>query len=80
MNGFKLMSLAPSPLLGVQDSPLMTWGDIESTPYRLEGAETPLLTPGAGLPGGGFKMKEASSRDRIAKELADKNAKAYRSD
>merc|ERR1719410_304629 len=37
VNGFKLMSMAPSPALGVGDSPLMTWGEIESTPFRLEG-------------------------------------------
>lgn len=26
---------------GVAESPLMTWGEIESTPFRLEGSETP---------------------------------------
>ena len=34
VNGYKLMSMAPSPSLGVTDSPLMTWGEVETTPYR----------------------------------------------
>jgi len=76
VNGFKLMSMAPSPKLGVEDSPLMTWGQLEGTPYRLEGCETPLLQSGGG--GQGFSMKEVSRRDRLAKELADNNSKYYR--
>ena len=56
VNGFKMISMAPSPALGVADSPLMTWGEVESTPYRLEalGGETPLLLRG---PGSGFTIK-----------------------
>jgi len=76
VNGFKLMSMAPSPALGVEDSPLMTWGQLEGTPYRLEGCETPLLQGGGGGPG--FSMKDVSQRDRLAKELADNNSKYYR--
>ena len=49
VNGFKLVSMAPSPALGVADSPLMTWGEVESTPFRLEGCETPLLHAGPGF-------------------------------
>ena len=76
MNGFKLMSMAPSPALGVEDSPLMTWGQLEGTPYRLEGCETPLLQGGGGGPG--FTIQGVSQRDRLAKELADNNSKYYR--
>merc|ERR1719239_507809 len=54
----------------------MTWGEVESTPFRLEGAETPLVT-GHGA-GSGYSMRPPSQRDRLAKELADKNSKAYR--
>lgn len=34
--------------LGVNESPFMTWGEIESTPLRLEGSDTPYVdrTPG----------------------------------
>jgi len=76
VNGFKLMNMAPTPQLGPGDSPLMTWGEVESTPFRLEGAETPLVT-GHGA-GSGYSMRPPSQRDRLAKELADKNSKAYR--
>ena len=44
VNGFKLMNMTPTPALGVDDSPLMTWGQAESTPYMLGGCETPLVT------------------------------------
>ena len=42
--------MTPSPMLREDESPLMTWGEVESTPYRLEGCETPLPmnTSGAG--------------------------------
>ena len=53
VNGFKLISMAPSPYLGVADSPLMTWGEVESTPYRLEGCDTPLHA----ISGPGFTIK-----------------------
>lgn len=32
---------AVSFTLGVAESPLMTWGEIESTPFRLDGSDTP---------------------------------------
>merc|ERR1719334_2602360 len=76
VNGFKLMSMTPNPSLAVEDSPLMTWGQLEGTPYRLEGCETPLVT-GHGA-GSGYSMRPPSQRDRLAKELVDKNSKAYR--
>lgn len=28
---------------GVSESPLMTWGEIESTPFRLDGSDTPYV-------------------------------------
>ena len=33
---------------GVNESPLMTWGEVENTPLRVEGSETPYVdrTPG----------------------------------
>merc|ERR1719347_140871 len=77
VNGFKLMSLTPTPALGVGDSPLMTWGEVETTPYILTGCETPLVTGGTSA-GSGFTIKEMSSRDKIALQLADNNSKYYR--
>lgn len=37
-----------SPSAGVNESPLMTWGEVENTPLRIEGSETPYVdrTPG----------------------------------
>lgn len=29
--------------VGVSESPLMTWGEIESTPLRLDGSDTPIM-------------------------------------
>jgi protein DGCR14 len=60
---------------GVDASPLITWGDIEATPMRIEAEDLP---PGAFLPGSGsggqatFKINESSKRERKAHELATK--------
>jgi len=80
VNGYKLMTMAPSPALGVADSPLMTWGEVESTPFRLEGGETPLFPMAGGAASGckGFTMAAVPERDKIAKDLADKNSRYYR--
>jgi len=75
VNGFKLFSMAPSPSFSSTDSPLMTWGEVESTPYRLEGCATPLPHSQGGP---SFHIREVPKRDRIGKELADKNSKYYR--
>merc|ERR1719481_1176264 len=76
VNGFKLMSMTPSPALGVEDSPLMTWGEVDTTPYMLGGCDTPLVTSGGA--GGGFQIQETSARDRIAHQLAENNSRYYR--
>ena len=34
VNGFKFLRMTPSPMLREDESPLMTWGEVESTPYR----------------------------------------------
>lgn len=33
---------SPRPGDGPDQSPLMTWGEIEGTPFRLDGGDTPL--------------------------------------
>ncbi|XP_042241239.1 splicing factor ESS-2 homolog isoform X1 [Homarus americanus] len=48
VNGYSFVT-APSPVPGVDASPLMTWGEVEGTPFQLDGNQTPLLkkhTPG----------------------------------
>ena len=77
VNGYKLLRLAdPSPMVTPGESPLMTWGEIESTPYRLEGCETPLLNYTGDGPA--FSIQAVPKRDRIAHELAEKNSRFYR--
>ena len=61
----------PSPAPGVNESPLMTWGEIEGTPFRLDGSATPVRTPGPT-----FKIPNVPKRDRLALELADKASKS----
>ena len=78
VNGFKLLRLDhPSPQFSVSESPFMTWGEVESTPYRLEGADEDTLP--VNLSGGPqFKIQDVPKRDRLAFELAEKNSKFYR--
>lgn len=39
VRGFRF-ERTPSPCPGVAESPLMTWGEIEGTPFRLDGGDT----------------------------------------
>ena len=62
-------------MTGVDASPLMTWGEIEGTPFRLDGSDTPVVPSGRGPV---FKIPEVPRRDRLAHELAEKASKAHR--
>ena len=73
VNGFGFMG-TPSPAPGVDESPLMTWGEIEGTPFRLDGADTPK----APTPGPKFFMAGVPKRDQILHNLADEIGKAHR--
>ncbi len=75
VNGFGFMK-TPSPAPGVSDTPLMTWGEIEGTPFRLDGSDTPLPVSTVGA--GAFHLQPVSERDRIAHKLAEKVGKGYR--
>ncbi|KAJ1093767.1 hypothetical protein NDU88_006859 [Pleurodeles waltl] len=61
----------PSPIPGVEDSPLMTWGEIESTPFRLDGSETPYVDKS---PGPAFKILEPGRRERLGLKMANEAA------
>lgn len=61
----------PSPAPGVADSPLMTWGEIESTPFRLEGAESPYIERNHGP---SFKIPEPGRRERLGLKMANEAA------
>ncbi|XP_045467820.1 splicing factor ESS-2 homolog [Harmonia axyridis] len=58
----------PSPCPDAMASPLMTWGMIEGTPFRLDGGDTPLRR----TPGPSFTMSEPTRREQLALELAEK--------
>lgn len=75
VNGYDFVK-TPSPAPGMGDeSPLMTWGEIEGTPFRLDGMDNMPLPK---TPGPTFKIPEPPKRDRIAFELAEKASKAHR--
>ncbi len=79
VNGFKILRMTPSPMPGAAaESPFMTWGEVESTPYRLEGCETPIPGARGGAGGPSFSIQDVPKRDRLAHELAEKNSKFYR--
>lgn len=64
----------PSPAPGVDESPLMTWGEVEGTPFQLDPNETPIAPSSAPA----FKIPDIPSRDKIALELAEKASKQHR--
>lgn len=69
VRGFSFVK-TPSPCPGDSGmSPLMTWGEIEGTPFRLDGGDTPFR---AGTPGPAFKFSENTRRETIALQLAEK--------
>lgn len=51
------MQMSFLAISGVADSPLMTWGEIESTPFRLDGSDTPYVERNHGP---SFKVREIS--------------------
>uniref|UniRef100_A0A3Q1F4Y6 Ess-2 splicing factor homolog n=1 Tax=Acanthochromis polyacanthus TaxID=80966 RepID=A0A3Q1F4Y6_9TELE len=61
----------PSPAPGVAESPLMTWGEIESTPFRLEGSDTPYVERNHGP---SFKIPEPGRRERLGLKMANEAA------
>ncbi|KAM4634400.1 splicing factor ESS-2 homolog [Polymixia lowei] len=61
----------PSPAPGVADSPLMTWGEIESTPFRLDGSDTPYAERNHGP---SFKIPEPGRRERLGLKMANEAA------
>lgn len=73
VNGFSFVR-TPSPMPGVNESPLMTWGEIEGTPFRLDGGDTPYIS--SSTPS--FRIPEIPKREKIAMALADKASESYR--
>uniref|UniRef100_A0A8D8KXI6 Protein DGCR14 homolog n=1 Tax=Culex pipiens TaxID=7175 RepID=A0A8D8KXI6_CULPI len=75
VRGFNFVK-SPSPCPGVTDSPLFTWGEIEGTPFRLDGGDTPMHPASSGP---SFRITETSKRENLALALAEKAAEQSRS-
>lgn len=74
INGFSFFA-TPSPRPGEYDSPLMTWGQIEGTPFRLDNGNTPLIRTNQGP---SFRMAEPPKREKLAMQLAEKAGERHR--
>ncbi|KAL6265219.1 hypothetical protein P5V15_002003 [Pogonomyrmex californicus] len=74
VNGFSFVT-TPSPRPGECESPLMTWGQIEGTPFRLDGGDTPLLRTSQGP---SFRIAEPPKREQLALQLAEKAGERHR--
>jgi len=48
-----------SPAPGVEESPLITWGEVEGTPFQLDPSSTPIVHSGTS-----YSMPKASERYR----------------
>ncbi|ELK15547.1 Protein DGCR14 [Pteropus alecto] len=70
VGGFGFVA-TPSPAPGVNESPLMTWGEVENTPLRVEGSETPYVDR---TPGPAFKILEPGRRERLGLKMANEAA------
>ncbi|KAK7026488.1 DiGeorge syndrome critical region protein 14 [Halocaridina rubra] len=76
INGYSFVT-APSPVPGVDASPLMTWGEVEGTPFLLEGSQTPLLKKHT--PGPSYRIPKEPNRDRLGHMLAEQVSLRHRS-
>lgn len=76
IRGFSFVK-SPSPCPSIIDSsPLMTWGEIEGTPFRLDASDTPLRT--SSVIGPSFRIAEASKRETLALQLAENVSEKHR--
>ncbi|KAL7132905.1 hypothetical protein ABFS83_12G106400 [Erythranthe nasuta] len=71
-NGYSFVK-TPSPVPGVDESPFITWGEIEGTPLRLEAEDTP-----TDIGGPQFKIPMPPSRDVKTHSLSRDAAKKQR--
>jgi protein DGCR14 len=67
----------PSPAPGIDESPFITWGEIEGTPMRLDAEETPIDIGGSG-DGPHYNIPSAPSRDVKAHSLSRDAARKLR--
>ena len=73
--GYSIVSMTPTPARLLTDaSPLMTWGEIDGTPLRINSG-TPFRVT-AGTPS--FRMPQTPAREELAHLLSDSIAKKHR--
>ncbi|KAK9906415.1 hypothetical protein WJX75_001485 [Coccomyxa subellipsoidea] len=65
----------PSFTPGVEDSPFMTWGELEGTPLRLDPEDDIIVQPASGPH---FRVPDASSRDALARQMGQTAAAKLR--
>ncbi|CAL1356252.1 unnamed protein product [Linum trigynum] len=75
-NGYSFVK-TPSPAPGVDESPFITWGEIEGTPMRLEDEDTPIDIGGNG-DGPHFRIPNPPPRDVKAHSLSRDAARKLR--
>ncbi|KAK7299841.1 hypothetical protein RJT34_10669 [Clitoria ternatea] len=75
-NGYSFVK-TPSPAPGVDDSPFITWGEIEGTPLRLDPEDTP-LDIGGSADGPHYNIPSAPARDAKAHSLSREAARKLR--
>ncbi|KAL8150983.1 hypothetical protein V2J09_020791 [Rumex salicifolius] len=72
-NGYNYVK-TPSPAPGVDESPIITWGEIEGTPLRLDPEDTP-FDIGGSSDGPHFKIPNMPTRDVKAHSLSREAAR-----
>ncbi|XP_070573793.1 splicing factor ESS-2 homolog [Ptychodera flava] len=73
VNGYSFVATpSPAPGRNGDESPMMTWGEIESTPFRLDGSQTPAPRPS-------FRIPDVPRREKIWMRLAEKVSQTQRS-
>jgi protein DGCR14 len=75
-NGYSYVK-TPSPAPGVDDSPFITWGEIEGTPLRLDMEDTP-VDIGGSADGPHYRIPSAPARDEKAHSLSREAARNLR--
>jgi protein DGCR14 len=77
IRGFSFVQTpSPAPSIAHDSSPLMMWGEIEGTPFRLDASDTPLRTTSVGGPS--FRINEMSKREALGLQLAESVSEKHR--
>lgn len=75
IRGYSLVEPSPSPMpgrLAGDESPMMIWGEVDSTPLRLDQSQTPYSYTPRMTGGPEFKIPDVPERERIALNLEEK--------